>query len=199
MKKALLIVDVQNDFCPSGALPVADGDKVVEPINKMIEYAHKNGWLVVASRDWHPPVTKHFKDYGGIWPVHCVKNTKGAGFHPDLRFLPGTIIISKAISADEDGYSAFDGTTDNMHYRLPLREFLKSNGIAEAYICGLATDYCVKATVLDAVKNGFKTTIVLDACRAVNINPDDGDKAVEEMEKEGAFIALTKEVLDDDA
>lgn len=200
MKKALLIVDVQNDFCPGGALPVTDGDKVVEPINKMIEYAHKNGWLVVASRDWHPRVTSHFKDYGGRWPVHCVQNTKGAEFHPDLKYTD--IIISKGFLKDEDAYSGFDGfltLRDETISRESMQEFLKRIFITEVYICGLATDYCVKATALDAIKHGFKTTVVLDACRAVNINPEDGDKAVEEMDKAGAFVALTQEVLDGDA
>lgn len=191
MNKALLIVDVQNDFCPGGSLVVADGDKVVEPINKMIEHAEKNGWLVLASRDWHPPVTKHFKDFGGIWPVHCVQNTKGAEFHPDLKITTATV-VSKATKPDEDGYSSFDGQTKS---DVCLEEHLRVNGVEEVYICGLATDYCVKAGALDAVKKEFKTHLLLDACRAVNLQPDDGHKAVVEMASAGILITTTEEVL----
>jgi nicotinamidase/pyrazinamidase len=185
MSKALLIVDVQNDFCPGGALAVKDGDAVVPPLNKMIEHARKNNWLVIASRDWHPPVTKHFKNYGGLWPAHCVQNTPGAEFHPDLR-IQGAAIISKGVKADADDYSAFDGRTIT---EKSLAEFLKERNIEELYVGGLATDYCVKASVLDALKRGFKTHFLIDACRAVNINSGDGAKAVEEMRQAGAVIS----------
>ena len=119
-KRALILVDVQNDFCPGGSLAVPNGDEVVWPLNEMIAYALKNDWLIIASRDWHPAVTKHFKDYGGIWPIHCVQNTHGAEFHRNLLISSDTI-ISKATQADEDGYSAFEGKTDflkntNIHF-----------------------------------------------------------------------------------
>lgn len=191
MKKVLLIVDVQNDFCPGGALAVPRGDEVVEPLNKMIDYAEKNGWLVVASRDWHPPVTKHFKIYGGIWPVHCVLNTEGARFHPRLK-LSNAVVVSKAMKPDEDGYSAFDGRTDS---GWKLTAFLGVYGGSEIYVGGLATDYCVKASALDAVKNGFKTYLLTDACRAVNLNPDDGQKAIDEMVAAGVVLISTDEVV----
>lgn len=190
-RKALLVVDVQNDFCPGGALAVMDGDKVVGPINTMIEYARKNGWLVIASRDWHPVVTSHFKDYGGIWPVHCVQNTFGAAFHPDLNSI-GAVVISKATKPDEDGYSPFDGYTDA---GVSLEEYLCSNDVTDIYVGGLATDYCVKAGAIDAAKKGFKTHLLFDACRAVNLKPDDGEKAVKEMQDVGVIVITTEEVL----
>jgi len=190
-KRALILVDVQNDFCPGGSLAVPNGDEVVWPLNEMIAYALKNDWLIIASRDWHPAVTKHFKDYGGIWPIHCVQNTHGAEFHRNLLISSDTI-ISKATQADEDGYSAFEGKTKDGKN---LADFLEEYKVDEIYIGGLATDYCVKASALDAVKNGFKTKLLLDACRAVNINPDDGDKAIEEMRKASVVISTTKEVI----
>ena len=195
--KALLIVDVQNDFCPGGSLAVPDGDAVVKPINAMIEYARMNGWLIVASRDWHPAVTRHFKDYGGIWPAHCVQNTPGAEFHPDLR-LEGAMLISKATLSYEDGYSPFEGHTgfgDPLASYISLEHYFHRNDVEDVYVCGLATDYCVKAGALDAAKRGFKTCLLLDACRAVNVNPGDGDKAVEEMRNAGVVISETVEVI----
>lgn len=192
-KKALLIVDVQNDFCPGGALAVTDGDKVVDSLNAMLIHADQNNWLVIASRDWHPAVAKHFKDYGGIWPTHCVQNTPGAAFHPNLAIVTDKdTIISKATQPDEDGYSAFEGKTKDGKN---LADFLKESEVAEIYIGGLATDYCVKASAIDAAKNGFKTFLLLDACRAVNIQPDDGDKALETMKNAGVIITTMEEVF----
>ncbi len=192
--KALLMVDVQNDFCPGGALAVTDGDKVVDPLNAMLILADERNWLVVASRDWHPAVTKHFKGYGGIWPTHCVQNTQGAAFHRNLAVVADKdIIISKATQPDEDGYSAFEGKTKDGKN---LADVLKECKIDEIYIGGLATDYCVKASALDAMKNDFKTFLLLDACRAVNIQPDDGDKALEAMKNAGVIITTTQEVYD---
>lgn len=194
MKKALLIVDVQNDFCPGGALAVPDGDRVVEPLNNMIEYAGQNGWFVFASKDWHPPETNHFKEFGGIWPKHCVQRTHGAKLNPNLKTRLSTIIICKATRADENGYSAFDGTT---FLGVSLESIIRNiyYNINELYIGGLATDYCVKATALDAVKKGFKTYLLFDACRAVNINPGDEGGALEEMNDAGVIITTTQEVL----
>lgn len=190
--KALLIVDVQNDFCPGGALAVSDGDQVVEPLNKMISYAAKDGWLIVASRDWHPAVTNHFKDYGGKWPVHCIQYTHGSQFHPDLK-VKGSSIVSKATKPDEDGYSAFDGKLSNGQSLVSL---LKMVGVTEVYIGGLATDYCVKASALDSVKLGFVTKLLFDACRAVNLQPDDEQKAIAEMQAAGVVVITTNEVMD---
>lgn len=189
--KALLMVDVQNDFCPGGALAVSDGDQVVGPLNKMVSYATKDGWLIVASRDWHPAVTNHFKDYGGIWPVHCIQYTHGAQFQPDLM-VKSAMIVSKATKPDEDGYSAFDGQLSNGQSLISL---LKMVGVTEVYVGGLATDYCVKASALDAAKSGFVTKLLFDACRAVNLQPDDEQKAIAEMQAAGVEVITTNEVI----
>ena len=182
-RKALIIVDVQNDFCPGGALAVTSGSDVVAPLNKMVIHARKEKWLIVASRDWHPVSAKHFDK----WPAHCVQNTKGAEFHPDLD-VSDAAVISKPVKADEDGYSAFEGRTDSGQ---GLEGLLRENDITEVYIGGLATDYCVRATAIDAAQRGFKTLVLLDACRAVNIKPEDGQKAVEEMWAKGVAITTT--------
>ncbi len=194
MRKALIVVDVQNDFCPGGALAVKDGDKVVEPLNRLIEHADRKGWLIVFSRDWHPENTSHFKkspdDVSG-WPVHCVRNTPGAAFHSCLD-RRGAVVVSKGVQSDEDGYSAFDGASE---YGNHLEEILVMNRVAEVYVGGLATDYCVKATALDALKKGYETVLLADACRAVNLKPDDGEKAVTEMVAAGAILKTTEEVI----
>lgn len=189
--KALLVVDVQKDFCPGGSLAVSDGDKIVEPINQMVGYAWKNNWHVICSRDWHPAVTKHFKDHGGLWPAHCVQNTPGAEFHPSLKHHAATV-IDKGYGKDEDGYSPFDGHTG---WGKTLNEYLQSWNVLEIYVCGLATDYCVKAACLDAAKLGYKVYLLLDACRAVNVNLVDGEKAVEEMKTAGVIVTTTNAVL----
>ena len=178
-KKALLVVDVQNDFCPGGALAVAEGDQVVAPLNRLIEEFLKRGEPVFRSRDWHPDKTKHFSDYGGTWPVHCVQNTKGAEFHPELIDDMHIRTISKGMG-DEDSYSAFDGTD----LALQLRRL----GVEEVWVGGLATDYCVKNSVLDALKEGFEVKALKDAMRAVEVNPGDGERAIEEMRAAGAEI-----------
>lgn len=192
--KALLIVDVQKDFCPGGALAVPNGDEVVEPLNAIAGYALYNGWYVYASRDWHPRQTKHFKEFGGIWPVHCIQNTSGAEFHNDLRIGGmAAIFISKGTQPDENGYSAFDGHDDSRNES--FLSSLQRHEITEVYVGGLATDHCVKASALDAAKLGFKTYLLLDTCRAVNINPGDGDRAVEEMKAAGVIMTTTEEVI----
>lgn len=190
--KALLIVDVQNDFCPGGALAVSGGDQVVDLLNNLITFASTNNWgLIAASRDWHPATTSHFKDFGGIWPVHCVQNTHGANFHPALKLTGKTYTISKGMLPTEDAYSPFEGSA----YGSSLNEIMKAFKIERVYIGGLATDYCVKAACLDARKLGYATFLLLDACRAVNINPDDEAGALEEMNDAGVIITTTKEVL----
>jgi nicotinamidase/pyrazinamidase len=178
-KRALIVVDVQNDFCPGGALGVAGGDEVVAPLNKLIAEFLEGGEPVFKSRDWHPPTTKHFAAYGGTWPVHCVQNTKGAEFHPGLIDDVHIRVISKGLG-DEDSYSAFDGTD----LALQLRRL----GVEEVWVGGLATDYCVKQTVLDALKEGFKVKALENAMRAVEGNPGDGERAIEEMREAGAEI-----------
>ena len=178
-KRALIVVDVQNDFCPGGSLAVTRGDDVVSPLNKLIEEFLERGEPVFKSRDWHPEKTKHFAAYGGTWPVHCVQNTKGAEFHPDLIDDMHIRVISKGLG-DEDSYSAFDGTD----LALQLRRL----GVEEVWVGGLATDYCVKNTVLDAVKEGFRVKALEDAMRAVEVNPGDGERAIAEMRDAGAEV-----------
>lgn len=190
-RRALLVVDVQNDFCPGGALAVAQGDKVVPALNRYIEISSKNKIPVIASRDWHPRQTKHFKEFGGVWPVHCVRNTPGAAFHPALKFPAQTIVVSKGIDPDKDSYSAFQAVDERGR---PLRDILKDAGVKELWIGGLATDYCVKASVLDALQH-FKVKLLMDAIAGVNIHPDDARAAIEEMLKAGA-LEMTLEKLD---
>lgn len=183
---ALIIVDVQRDFCPGGKLQVNDGDRVVSVVNRLIEVVFKGkSNQVFATRDWHPAITNHFKEFGGKWPEHCVQETPGAGFYPDLRFPEGLTIISKGMSTEEDAYSGFDGVTQKF---VPLEDELRQRGFQTLIICGLATDYCVKQTALDALRKGFKVKLIVDACRAVNINPDDGKKAIQEMVEAGAEL-----------
>ena len=179
-KKALIVVDVQNDFCPGGSLAVANGDEVVAPLNKLIKEFLDRGEPVYKTRDWHPTKTKHFAAYGGTWPVHCVQGTRGAEFHPSLSHDLRVTIISKGIDESADGYSGFDGTN--------LAESLREEGVEEVWVGGLATDYCVKHTVLDALREGFEVRALADAMRAVNIKPDDGAKAIEEIKAAGAEI-----------
>lgn len=179
-RKALIVVDVQNDFCPGGSLAVAHGDEVVAPLNKLISEFLDRGEPVYKTRDWHSEKTKHFQAYGGIWPVHCVRDTHGAEFHQDLLEDPRATVVSKGMDESADGYSGFDGTN--------LAQLLREEGVNEVWVGGLATDYCVKHTVLDALREGFEVKALADAMRAVNVNPDDGAQAVEEMRSAGAEI-----------
>jgi nicotinamidase/pyrazinamidase len=178
-KQALLVVDVQNDFCPGGTLAVPHGDEVIAPLNKLIDSFLLRGDPVYMSRDWHPPTTKHFAAYGGTWPVHCVQNTTGAEFHPALRHDPRIKVLSKGLG-DTDCYSAFDETD--------LAQQLESEQVEELVVGGLATDYCVKNSVLDAVKRGFKVKAVEEAMRPVELTPGDGEKAIQQMREAGAEI-----------
>lgn len=183
-KRALIVVDVQNDFCPGGTLPVEHGDEVVEPLNQLMQEFLQSGAPVFKSRDWHPPQTKHFSDYGGTWPIHCVQNTRGAEFHPKLLDDKHIRVISKGLG-DEDSYSAFDGTD------LALQ--LQRLGVEEVWVGGLATDYCVKNTVLDALKQGFRVKALKDAMRPVEIQPGDGERALDEMRQAGAEIVTASQ------
>ncbi len=179
--KALLIIDVQNDFCPGGALPVPEGDKVVPVINGILDRFD----LVVATRDWHPEQTVHFEK----WPVHCVRNTPGAAFHPDLDISKVDKIVSKGTGNKDDGYSAFETE------ELDLAAWLREQGVDEVYVCGLATEYCVKASALDAVSHGFRTFVITDAVRGIDVQPGDIDRAMEEMKKAGVEMR-TSSMLD---
>lgn len=181
--KALVIVDVQNDFCPGGALPVPEGDKIVPVLNRYIEKFQKAGFVIYASRDWHPEKTKHFKVFGGVWPPHCVQGTKGAEFHPGLKLPAQTIILTKGEDPNEDSYSGFQAYTPDKN---TFANDLKKRGVERLYVGGLATDYCVKATALDGIKQGFKLTMLVDAIKGVDIKPGDSEKALQEMDKAGA-------------
>jgi len=169
--KALLVVDLQNDFCPGGALAVRGGDAIVPAVNSLMPRFP----LVVASRDWHPANSVHF----GKWPVHCVADTPGADFHPALRRELIARVFLKGTGNSDDGYSAFEATSED------LDRFLKEHDVTELHVCGLATDYCVKATALDAARRGFKTFVVTDAVAAVDVNPGDGQRSLEEMRRAG--------------
>jgi nicotinamidase/pyrazinamidase len=182
---ALVIVDVQNDFCPGGALGVAEGDRVVEPLNAWAARFAAAGAPVYATRDWHPARTTHFRPWGGPWPPHCVQGTAGAEFHAALRLPPGTVVMSKGTEPDEDAYSAFQARDPAGR---PFPEVLRAAGVRRLVIGGLATDYCVKATALDARRAGFEVLVLEDAVRAVDVAPGDGGRALEEMRAAGAEV-----------
>ena len=183
---ALIVVDLQRDFLPGGALGVPAGDEVVAPINRMIEAFEQANLPVFYSRDWHPAGHCSFQEQGGPWPPHCVAGTKGAGFAPELRVLPNAIVISKATTPEHDAYSAFQGTT--------LGAQLGAIGVKRVFVGGLATDYCVKATVLDARRHGFEVEVLNDAVRAVELEPGDGQRALQEMQESGAQLSLSSAV-----
>lgn len=184
-KTALLVVDVQNDFCPGGALPVPEGDAVIAPLNARMAEMTAAGAPIYASADWHPPTTSHFRP-DGTWPPHCVAHTPGAAFHPALQ-LPGeAIVITKGNSASSDGYSAFDGRTAA---GITFEDDLRSRGVTRLVVGGLATDYCVKASVLDARRRGFEVTVLRDAIRGVEIEPGDSARALDAMQSAGAEIS----------
>ena len=202
--KALLVIDVQNDFCPGGALEVNKGDEIVPGINKIMSEFD----LVVASQDWHPAnhgsfASTHNKIPGEVielsglqqvlWPDHCVENSFGAEFHPDLNTEKFDAVFTKGGDPQVDSYSAF---FDNGHLnKTGLDDYLKQKGVNEVYICGLATDYCVKFTSLDAVALRYKTYLLEDLCRGVNLNPGDVAKAIMEMKEDGILIESSGDFL----
>jgi len=189
---ALLIVDVQNDFCPHGALAIAGGDRVVGPLNRIAEHFAAADLPVLATRDWHPPATRHFKEFGGVWPSHCIQESPGAAFHPALRLPQGTVVVSKGSDPDSDAYSAFDGRSADGK---SLTDILARLHVRRLYIGGLATDYCVRSSVLDARKAGLEVTVLTDAIVGVNMVEGDCERAVAEMERVGAVFRTTDEVV----
>jgi nicotinamidase/pyrazinamidase len=191
---ALLIVDVQNDFCPGGALAVAGGDAVVPVINRVAAQLAGSGHAVFASRDWHPPDARHFATHGGIWPVHCVQHTPGAAFHPGLILPESTAVVTKGDTPDADGYDAFEGHLDTGE---PLEVALRARNVERLVVAGLATDYCVKQSALGARRAGFEVTVLTDGVRAVNVAPGDGDRALEELTKAGVRSASSSDLLDE--
>jgi nicotinamidase/pyrazinamidase len=186
---ALVVTDVQNDFAhPAGTLYVAGGEEVVGAANEEIQAASAAGALVVYTQDWHPPSTPHFAKDGGIWPVHCVRQTWGAAFHPALAIVDGPV-IRKGVHG-EDGYSGFtmrDPRT-GAQAGTDLEPVLRDRRIARLVVLGLATDYCVKETVLDALEKGFPPTVLRAAVRAVDLQPGDGERALAAMAEAGAFL-----------
>ena len=190
---ALIVVDVQNDFAdPAGSLSVAGGEAIVPTIDREIVDAMTGGAYVVATQDWHPPVTPHFAKDGGIWPVHCVAETWGAMLHPDLALPFNAPRVRKGANG-EDGYSGFtmrdplSGDT----IATELEKLLRAADVSRVVVVGLATDYCVKATALDALRLGFETTLLPDAIAAVDLTSGDGDRALEEMRDAGVAIERT--------
>ena len=176
---ALLIVDVQRDFCPGGALAVPDGDAVVPVLNQWIDAARIAGAAVFASREWHPPNHVSFQEQGGPWPSHCVAETPGVAFHPDLALPESATVIDKGTDSGHEAYSAFEGTE--------LAEQLRAAGIERLWVGGLALDYCVRASVLDARRiAGLPVHLILSATRAVEVQPGDGSRALDDMRSAGA-------------
>jgi nicotinamidase/pyrazinamidase len=189
---ALLLVDVQNDFCPGGALPVANGNAIISPLNLVVSRFAEAGFTVLVSRDWHPAETRHFKEFGGAWPPHCIQGSNGADFHPELRLPDSTIVISKGTSPDSDAYSAFEGRAENA---LAPEEILVTRNIQTLYVGGLATDYCVRASVLDALRAGFEVVVLTDAVAGVDLTQGDSLKALVEMQGAGASFCTALEAV----
>jgi nicotinamidase/pyrazinamidase len=182
----LLVTDIQNDFCPGGALAVPEGDRIIPLVNAYVASFHKRGLPIVASRDWHPPGHCSFTEQGGPWPVHCVQGSWGAEFHTDLNLPPGSLVISKATDPNREAYSAFEGTA--------MDKRLQELGAQTLYVTGLATDYCVKNTVLDGLKRGFRVVVLTDAIRGIDAAPRDSQRALEAMQEAGAVMATAPEL-----
>ncbi len=185
----LLVVDVQNCFMPGGPLAVPEGDAVVPVLNAYARLFRRHGRPIYASRDWHPKETSHFQK----WPEHCVQDTEGARFHPDLELPDGTTVISKGMDPNEDAYSAFQGQDERGRL---LPDILREAGIGHVYIGGLALDYCVRYTAIDARQAGMDVTVLMDATRAVNIKPHDAEEAIEELVRRGVHLATIEAVAD---
>lgn len=179
---ALIVVDPQNDFCPGGSLAVPEGDAIFEIVNQAIpKFRH-----VLATQDWHPLEHRFFQEFGGPWPYHCLQGTRGAEFHPRLNAAAIQEIVKKGMDLNLDGYSGFAGTD--------LAERLRRRGVSRVFVCGLATDYCVKATAIEAIENGFESYVLTDAIRPVEVQPGDGERALQEMRAAGVYL-ITSEAL----
>jgi nicotinamidase/pyrazinamidase len=182
MSKALLIIDFQNDFTSGGALEVPGGDEIAEPVKRLAkEFDH-----VFATRDWHPPDHASFETEGGPWPVHCVQGTHGAELHPVMADIGVDAIVDVGVERHDQGYSGFE--------KSKLADLLRERDVDEVAVVGLATDYCVRASAIDACGEGFDTTVVTDAIRAVEVNPGDGERAIEDMKEAGAKLATSREL-----
>jgi len=190
---ALSVTDVQNDFLPGGALGVPHGDAIISPLNRAVELFKKNGLLIFFSRDWHPPDHSSFQDQGGPWPPHCVQKTPGADFPSALKIPEGSILISKGGQKDREQYSTLgardsEGNTES--------DVMKKREIRRVFVAGLATDYCVLNSVKDILAEGYEVYVLTDAIRAVNVNPGDGEEALEDMVRGGAKL-ITTEMLEE--
>jgi nicotinamidase/pyrazinamidase len=182
MSRALLIIDFQNDFTSGGALEVPGGDEIAEPVKRLAgEFEH-----VLATRDWHPPDHASFETEGGPWPVHCVQGTHGAELHPAMQDIELDAIVDVGVEPEDEGYSGFE--------KSKLANLLRERGVQEVAVVGLATDYCVRASAIDACREGFDTTVVTDAIRAVEVHPGDGERALEDMREAGARLATSGEL-----
>ena len=183
MAKALLIIDFQNDFTSGGALEVPHGDEIAEPVKRLADRFD----LVFATRDWHPPDHASFETQGGPWPIHCVQGTHGAEFHPAMEHVRLDAVVDVGRGREDEGYSGFE--------KSDLATILSEHDVDEVYICGLATDYCVRASAIDACAEGFTVTVVEDAIRGVEVKPGDSERALGEMREAGATVASSGEVL----
>jgi nicotinamidase/pyrazinamidase len=187
--KALLIVDIQNDFCPGGALGVSEGDRIIPTVNKYIQLFEQKQLLLFFSRDWHPSETIHFQEKGGPWPPHCIQGTNGAKFHPDLRIPENAVILSKGMDPNLDSYSVFEAFDEDL---LSFPELLRKQEITELFIGGMATDYCVRTTSLDALKQGLNIHVLVDAVKGIDaIN---SDKTLEEIQSKGGDLKSFSQV-----
>lgn len=184
---ALCIVDLQKDFLPGGPLAVAEADAIVPLANRLIELFDRRSLPVVASRDWHPPDHCSFTENGGEWPPHCIAETSGAAFAAGLRLPDDALIISKGTTTERDAYSVFD--------RTDLASRLREMGVGRLFVCGVATDVCVKSTVRDALKQEFAVVLLIDAIRGVDRHAGDSERAIREMQQAGARIATAADVL----
>jgi nicotinamidase/pyrazinamidase len=183
MADALLIIDFQNDFTPGGALAVPEGDEIGGPVRDLAGHYD----VVVATRDWHPPDHASFADQGGPWPVHCVAGTPGADFHPAIEGIELDAVVDVGRERDDEGYSGFE--------KSDLAEILRARGVERVAVCGLATDYCVRASAIDACGEGFDVTVVSDAIRGVEVEAGDSQRAIGDMRAAGAKVATSQELL----
>lgn len=190
MGRALLIVDVQNDFCAGGSVPVPGGEEVARPLAELAHAVSAAGGAVFASRDWHPPKSHHFIGWGGRWNPHCVRGTPGAEFHPDLDLPDETVIVSKGMGPRAEGYSAFDGCDPSGK---PFGRCLEERGVHELLIGGLATDLCVKESAMDARMRGLRVELLVDATRPVDA--EEGERALRELETAGVKLVTTADAV----
>jgi nicotinamidase/pyrazinamidase len=180
---ALLVIDFQNDFTPGGALAVDEGDLIGEPIKRLAPQFD----VIAATRDWHPPDHASFETEGGPWPIHCVQGSPGAELHPAMEQVDVDFIVDVGREREDEGYSGFE--------KSDLADRLRERGVEKVAVCGLATDYCVRASAIDACREGFDVTLVSDAVRAVEVEPGDGERAIEDMKAAGAKVATSDEIL----